>query len=267
MLDVKFSRRRLIQTAFAAGAGLALTPACSLIDTGAGGPRRPQDRRFLPIDGLFNARDVGGHAAGAQTVVTGRVVRSASLHRVTDRGLSQLANLHLSNVVDFRRVAEIGDRVDRLPPGITVLSAPVAATMAAGPPTGGLTAADSTTQAEFRAYVSTPEARRSFGVALRALAAAPDRPILWHCNSGTYRTGWATAVLLTALGVPKDTVYEDFLLSNVAFGATFAFAEYLDAAFGEATRMFGSFDAYLDSGLGVGQDARARLRSALLGAS
>jgi protein-tyrosine phosphatase len=194
------------------------------------------------------------------------VIRSASLHRVTDRGLSQLADLHLGNVVDFRRVAEVHDRVDRLPPGVTVVSAPVAATIAAGPPTGGLSAPDPNTQAEFRAYVGNAEARQSFGAGLRVLAAAPERPFLWHCNSGTYRTGWATAVLLTALGVAKGAVYEDFLLSNVAFGGTFAFAEYLDAAFDEATRVFGSFDAYLDHGLGVDQDAQARLRRTLLGA-
>jgi protein-tyrosine phosphatase len=270
MLDVKISRRRFVQTAFAAGTSLALTPACSLIRAGAGAgagpPDRPQDSRFLSIDGLFNARDIGGHAAGTQIVLTGRVFRSASLHRVTDLGLRQLGDLHLGSVVDFRRTAEIGSRVDRLPPGVTAVSTPVSATVAAGPPTGGLTEPDSGTRTEFRAYVGRPESRQSFGAALRALAGASDRPLLWHCNSGTYRTGWATAVLLTALGVPKDAVYQDFLLSNVAFGATFAFTEYLDAAFDEVTTTFGSFDAYLDRGLGVDQDAQARLRRALLGA-
>jgi protein-tyrosine phosphatase len=266
MVDVKVSRRRLIQTAFAAGAGLALTPACSLLDPAGAQPPGQRDRRFLTIDGVFNARDLGGHPAGTRTVVTGRVFRSASLNRVADQGLRQLADLHLNYVVDFRRTAEIGARVDRLPHGVTVLSAPIAATVTAGPPTSGLTSPAPSTTAEFRAYVGNPAARQSFGSALRALAAAPDRPVLWHCNSGTYRTGWATAVLLTALGVPKDAVYADFLLSNVAFGATFAFAEYLDAAFDEAIHVFGSFEAYLDEGLGIGQDAQDRLRRALLGA-
>src|SRR5262245_20246509 len=110
MLDVKVSRRRVIQTAFAAGTGLALTPACSLLDPTATQQRGTQDSRFLAIDGVFNARDVGGHPAGTQKVVTGRVFRSASLNRASDIGVRQLAKLHLNYVVDFRRTAEIGER-------------------------------------------------------------------------------------------------------------------------------------------------------------
>jgi protein-tyrosine phosphatase len=255
MLDVKLSRRRLVRSAVVAGTGLAVVPGCSLLDPTATQhqPEGPKDSRFLTIDGVTNARPV----------VPGRLYRSAALNRATDRGVQQLADLHLKSVVDFRRKEEVGVRVDRLPHGVAALAAPVAATVAAGPPTASLTSPAATTLAEFRAYVNKPANRQSFGAALREVAGAPDRILLWHCNSGTYRTGWATAVLLTAIGTEKDQVYADFLLSNEAFGATFAFVEYLDAGFEEANREFGSFEAYLDQGLGVDKPALDRLRHTL----
>ena len=39
-------------------------------------------------------------------------------------------------------------------------------------------------------------------------------PTVMHCSAGKDRTGWASAAVLTALGVPKSTVMADYLLSN-----------------------------------------------------
>ena len=41
-----------------------------------------------------------------------------------------------------------------------------------------------------------------------------DLPTLTHCTAGQDRTGVFAAVLLLALGVPRDTVMEDYLLTN-----------------------------------------------------
>ncbi|HZN73229.1 MAG TPA: tyrosine-protein phosphatase [Micromonosporaceae bacterium] len=268
------SRRRVVQAAVV-GTGLVLAPgaltACKS-GTGTAPPAAQPEvpfQRVVVVDGAFNVRDLGSYPAdGGRRVATGRVYRGGSLHRITDQGLGQLAALKLTQVIDFRGTAEAGGRLDRLPPGVSALSAPVGGAAprgagAVGPPPGGLTAPDPATEAEFRGYVTASEARQSFGTALRHVASS-GRVTLWHCNSGTYRTGWASAVLLTALGVPRAQVYEDFLLSNAAFGATYAFAEYLDAGFGAVTATFGSFDEYLNRGLGIGPDIQAAIRRELL---
>jgi protein-tyrosine phosphatase len=271
MVDVQLSRRHVIKAAAVAGAGLLLAPAscraAATVDGGGGAQAAAAPpRRFLELDGAFNVRDVGGYPAGRSTVLTGRVYRSGSLHRLTEQGHRHLAALSLGHVVDFRAGRERSGREYRLPDGVTAVHAPVgsSAPMAVGPPTGGLSEPDPATEAEFRGYVTTTASRESYGAALRALAVAPGKPLLWHCNSGTYRTGWASAVLLTLLGVSRTQVSEDFLLSNDAFGATFAFAEYLDAAFDAVDATFGSFDRYLDRGLRVGPDTVAALRRSLL---
>ena len=41
-------------------------------------------------------------------------------------------------------------------------------------------------------------------------------PLVVHCAAGKDRTGVAIAVLLRALGVPKETVIEDYLLTNTS---------------------------------------------------
>jgi protein-tyrosine phosphatase len=43
---------------------------------------------------------------------------------------------------------------------------------------------------------------------------AANLPALVHCTAGKDRTGFASALILSVLGVPRETVMEDFLLSN-----------------------------------------------------
>lgn len=122
----------------------------------------------------------------------------------------------------------------------------------------------------------------------RSLFRLADRPGSYapahHCEGGKDRTGWATAVLLTALGVDRDTVMRDYLATRDHLAASDAAtlteqtpeiaarlkpvldagAEYLNAAFGEVKARFGTFDAYLRDGLGLVEQDLDRLREALL---
>jgi len=47
-----------------------------------------------------------------------------------------------------------------------------------------------------------------------AVAEAPGPPILVHCASGKDRTGVVVAVLLLTLGVPREVIIEEYLLSE-----------------------------------------------------
>ena len=117
-----------------------------------------------------------------------------------------------------------------------------------------------------------------------------DGPVLIHCAAGKDRTGLLAALTHSLLGVSRDDVIADYLLTNVAVdlegraegiakkltemtgrpashGAVVAFlgveADYLDGAFGEIATRHGSVAAYLKQVLGVdaalGQRIRARL--------
>ena len=91
-----------------------------------------------------------------------------------------------------------------------------------------------------------------------------DGAVLYHCSAGKDRTGVLSAVILTALGIDKETIYKDYLLTNekplyykklalemdpesreIFLDYFQAKKEYLDAAFEEIDKEYGSFDKFL----------------------
>jgi protein-tyrosine phosphatase len=113
---------------------------------------------------------------------------------------------------------------------------------------------------------------------------------LIHCSVGKDRTGIFSALLLTALGVPRDIVFGDYLLSNKYLigdneldEARLNFArigvavdpmvlrsllgvesEFLEATFEAIDRQYGSFESYWRGKLRFSDKDLQRLRSTLL---
>jgi protein-tyrosine phosphatase len=260
--------------------------------------------RLVPLDGTQNLRDVGGYRSvfGAG-VAWGRLFRGDALSRLTPADLNVLGGLGVRTVIDFRTPGEIllgGD--DRLPPGVSAVSLPV---------TGGelgafydvITGGDYELQQDalgsgraadfmvqtYRDFVADPRQRERFGMALHAVTdSSCGVPLLYHCTSGSNRSGWMTAIVLTALGVSHEAVMHDYLLSNHFHQAAYAkltldlartgmmrdpdllrpvlelSPTYLDAAYAEAWRRYGSFGTFLARGLGVSEQMLGGLREALL---
>jgi protein-tyrosine phosphatase len=121
------------------------------------------------------------------------------------------------------------------------------------------------------------------------IAIPANLPTLVHCTGGKDRTGFAAAIVLRALGVPEETVFEDYLLTNVytaneiernlmllrvyLFFRTKPEAirpllgvrrDYLEAAFDTIDERYGSLEAYLREGLGVSDEELAQMRAQLL---
>ncbi|WP_441251460.1 tyrosine-protein phosphatase [Kitasatospora sp. McL0602] len=140
----------------------------------------------------------------------------------------------------------------------------------------------------YRWFVTSPVARARFAEVVRLLAAPDGPPVLFHCSAGKDRTGWAAAIALTAVGVERETVYEDYLLTNErsarlietivdSFGSRGLMKDpalmlpvfraersYLDAAFEEVTLGWGSFEKFWQDGLGLDGDTLEGLRRNLL---
>src|SRR3546814_7695541 len=43
---------------------------------------------------------------------------------------------------------------------------------------------------------------------------AKEGPVVYNCSAGQDRTGFATAMIMSALGVPREVIYKDYLLST-----------------------------------------------------
>ncbi|MFI0978582.1 tyrosine-protein phosphatase [Streptomyces sp. NPDC021093] len=137
----------------------------------------------------------------------------------------------------------------------------------------------------YRALVSSGSAVVAYRSFLTELAAPDAGPLLFHCTAGKDRTGWAATIVLTLLGADPETVESEYLSVNPAVRAAFApliegfvakggdpeiaqavigvVPEYLETALAEVNERFGSMEAYVRDGLGVPDEAVARIRERL----
>ena len=70
----------------------------------------------------------------------------------------------------------------------------------------------------YPSLISSEFSQLQYATFLRLIVEAPDDGgILWHCFQGKDRTGWGAAFLLSALGVRRDDIIEDFDRSNDAY--------------------------------------------------
>jgi protein-tyrosine phosphatase len=106
-------------------------------------------------------------------------------------------------------------------------------------------------------------------------------PLLVHCTFGKDRTGIVAAMLLFALGVPEETIYADYMLSNDYLAPVRqvyikkpgrehtgplweARREYLDGAFSAICDKYGSVESYLQDAIGLTHEMRTELKARLL---
>ncbi|GAB3802914.1 tyrosine-protein phosphatase [Humibacter antri] len=256
----------------------------------------------LRTQGIPNLRDIGGYATtDGRSVRLGLVYRSTALGHATASDLELLAYLRLRTVFDLRTPAERKAEPDRLPPGardldLDVLADSPGSAAARIPEVFAHPDEASTLLAKtdmgtifdqiYRGLVSLPSALASYRTLFRDLSEPSTLPALYHCTTGKDRTGWATAALLTLLGVPGESVMKDYLLSNTYLRHALqpmldSFAErggdpellkpilevrpeYLQAAFDELRLRFGTIEGYFTEGLGLGPDSQKRLSDLFL---
>ena len=237
----------------------------------------------IPLRSASNLRDLGGWPTqSGRRVRTGLVFRAPALSRLCAEDEAVIASLGLRTVCDLRGVHEAAHNPVALA-GARTVPLPIEPSMGAslrdilrtGQDSGHTSPEDmlALLQDAYRAYAlqSFPQYRAFFA----ALLAPGGTPILLHCSAGKDRTGFGSALLLTALGVAWKHVLEDYLATNslwrrevvgnfdlppavseILFGAHEVL---LTAAFDAVRAEYGSLDAYLEQAIGLDAAARATL--------
>jgi len=280
-------------------ASLALavgSTAQSAAPAAAGMPVAAAPAPSLHLATAPNFRDIGGYrTSDGHMVRQGLAFRSDQLNRLSDADLATIAALHPSAIVDLRTATAREREPDRVPAGArhVVLDVMADSTGSLG---GDMRLAmaqiaggkgEAMLAAANREFVTLPSARRSYAALIRLMLAS-DAPVVFHCTAGKDRTGWAAAVVLSLLGVPRETVMADYLLSNTMLaeknhaalamlarsgsGLSPAMLEpvlgvresYIAAAFAEVERTYGSFDNYARNGLGLSAGELRQLRRKLI---
>ncbi|AFQ48366.1 tyrosine-protein phosphatase [Burkholderia cepacia] len=239
-----------------------------------------------------NFRDTAGPDGTGYATASGAAMKKGVIYRspalaLSAADLATVNTLGITQVCDLRTTSEIQTQPDVTLNGATWQNLNVLGVANLGPlPTTGATAT-AFMQSMYRAFVTSETARTSYH-ALFAGFAASGGNLVFHCTAGKDRTGWATAILHTILGVPQQTILADYLLTNVysasEIAASVAHAQkaggqdaadmmaalqgaqaaYLQTALDQVTTSYGSMASYISNGLQLDQATLNSIRQRML---
>lgn len=237
----------------------------------------------MPVRNPSNFRDLAEYVT--TPVRRGVLYRSDHLGALNEDDARAINALGVKRVLDFRGVDERTPYACRVP-GVQVHSLAIEPTIVQVL-SDLLDAGHDITEAEtvshmqdtYRGFVSRSTHRFAefFGHLLES-----DDPLVFHCTAGKDRTGFAAALILSALGATEEEVWRDYLLTNerlapvAVTGSTWALPphaakvlygvrpEFLQAAYEEIDARYGGMQAYLREGLGLGEREMQRLRELYL---
>jgi protein-tyrosine phosphatase len=233
--------------------------------------------REVKLQGAVNFRDIGGYTTkDGKKVKMNVLYRSAALNTLTDADLDKLSGLHIKYNFDFRGPFEVKTAQDKMPTGTIRISLPA----------GSENIGDSNYMKNMSSMIKSDSFLLSFYTNLTPfkdrytplfdslLSNKNVSPMLFHCTAGKDRTGIAAALILYALGVDEQTIYEDYEATNyyrrnenaktiaqmtryygldekTASNLMGAKKEYIAATFTTIRAQYGTIELYLDKVLGL----------------
>ncbi len=174
----------------------------------------------ITLQGGVNFRDIGGYKTlGGKLVKRGIIYRSGTLDALTDDDLQILRELGVKHIYDLRLDEEAAKQPGRLPPGARYQRTPI---QAGSNPIKRVFALmrnidrlnDFVVQS-YTKHLIDAEAHTYASIFKKIVL--EDGAAVIHCTAGKDRTGVGVALLLSALGVPDETIVADYSLSNRSY--------------------------------------------------
>ncbi len=269
----------------------------------------PEDCEAVPVSYLLtgapNFRPITPPVGGSPTLKENALFRSDALHELTDQDVAYLEKLRVKTIVDFRYDQEITDDPDRPIASVTQRINPVIgrgledvdqmmdeqtyANVRTWFIAGEFDKVDSVlqhydidmAQSRKERYASfATDYTQEFGTFMKTLTEADNYPVVFHCQGGKDRTGFAAALLLKTVGFSEEDIVRDYLTTNLyAYDQTRegmmhspqsllpsigAHREQLEAAMEAIDEKYGSFARYLRQGLGLSEADVAAIKENVL---
>jgi len=174
--------------------------------------------RLLPLEGGSNFRDLGGYTGtDGKTVAKGLLFRSGAPSSLTDADIAYLDQFDFEAVVDLRSSEELdlypnrwaseSDDIDYRNVDYSIVA---------------LAGEDAEAMEEMREMASRMDLMyRNFPTMLKPQLTllfdsllTEDGPVMFNCSAGQDRTGVASGIVLTLLGVDREVILQDYLLST-----------------------------------------------------
>lgn len=219
----------------------------------------------------------------------GKFYRSAHLHQINKKSLKNLEKLGIKEIIDLRNSKEISQKPDKI--YNTVIYKNYSAFGDEGDQLnqakklvlkGKVKGSDANLRMlDFYKNYATENPEIIKKIIHEILDS--ENPVLYHCTAGKDRTGIITALILTILKFDRETIDNDYLLSNnyreklaqkrlhLAKNLHFLYPkmdlnvieklswvekDYLNAAFLEIDKKYGSIDTYIHQELGISENKR-----------
>jgi protein-tyrosine phosphatase len=251
------------------------------------------DVKVLPFQGVLNFRDMGGYETNdGRKVRRGLLFRSAELTGMTESDRELFASLGIKTVFDYRDDKEAELKPDPLFDNVANIRVPA---MNQPHNTGDIREMlksdlfrNMSVETFADMYVQMAIDNASFKKLMSLLQESESLGLLHHCAAGRDRTGIGSAFILLALGVDRETIIADYLISNVTLvsmnekmkeqlaglldeeqmerlSAMFQLRrEFMEAVFGAIDTKYGDTNSFLEQEFGLDADKRAALQDRCL---
>ncbi|MFV0527943.1 MAG: tyrosine-protein phosphatase [Lachnospiraceae bacterium] len=180
----------------------------------------------IPLLSLSNTRDLGAlRTEDGKRIIPHRLLRSGELYHVSQEDqLTLLQEYNLKTVIDLRTQAEREQKPDTQMDGVQYIHNPIFDDEALGITREKsifdiLSDFQSTQSFDmmdlYEQLVTDKYCKNHYANFFQNLTEHTEGAILWHCSAGKDRAGIATMLLLSALGVPKGAIIDDFMRTNI----------------------------------------------------
>lgn len=260
------------------------------------------------MEGVRNTRDLGGYRTrDGRRIRSRRLIRSGQLHDLTQRDKEILTREYsLAVIVDFRTQAEKAESPDPGMRGVTYIHNPILEEKTLGITReketdhdivgmvldglgDGKEAGVEYMKNIYGNLITNPFSVKQYSNFFRILSKQETGAVLWHCTAGKDRAGTGTALLLEALGVPREQIIADYLKVNefLAEGISQSVKElvektgnarlgeqlrmlfsvqedYIQTIFGKIDREYGGIERFMKEEMGLAEDFQEALREKYL---
>ena len=245
--------------------------------------------REVVTDNVQNFRDIGGYIThDKRSVKWGNIFRSGHLDAIDIIDKYRIDNLNLQTIVDLRISEEFANI-----PKVYVAPQNINIPIGMGSPSkmekilnsGKFKKGDALLYMQ-DAYMGSIDRQSEYYAAVLNLLLDPNNyPVLVHCSLGIDRTGFCVALILSALGVPEETIMKDYMSSNQYINlmrsapkarnssselqetvTTLLSANelFLDIAFNKIKKEYGSVQKYMEQKLNFTTKKQEQLKELML---
>ena len=250
----------------------------------------PKTGKQFEIKKVTNFRTIGNiKNIDGRILKEGKFYRSAHLHKLKKKSFKIFENLGIKEIIDLRNSKEISQKPDVILQNVDYKNYSAfedegdqlnqaKKLVLQGKVKGS--DADQRMLGFYKTYATeNPEIIKKI---IHEILDS-ENPVLYHCTAGKDRTGIITALILTILKFDRATIENDYLLSNnyrkqlvqkrlhLAHNLHFIYPkmdlnvieklswvekDYLEAAFLEINKKYGSIDIYIHQNLGISENKR-----------